>query len=212
MSNHPQPSPQDTSGVRSVLSLASVYRAAQSLIGADRFRQVIADEVLSVSPGDRMLDLGCGTADILGHLPDVEYLGFDPSDRYVDAAVARFDDRGSFVTSLEDVPDEELSGRSIVTAIGVFHHMDDDMVHESLGLARRVLSPGGRFVSVDPTFTDDQHRIARLLISRDRGQHVRTPAEIESLVGDHFTTADVSVRHDLLRTPYTHVIVQATAD
>lgn len=210
MSAQPQSSPQDTSGIRSVLSLAPVYRLAQSLIGADRFRRVIADDVLALADGDRMLDLGCGTADILEYLPDIDYLGFDPSDRYVDAAVARFGHRGTFVTSLDSIPEDVLADRTIVTAIGVFHHMDDDTVHESLDLATRALRPGGRFISVDPTFTDDQHRVARALISRDRGQHVRTPAETEALIAEHFASHDVSVRHDLLRTPYTHVIVQAS--
>lgn len=210
MNAQPESSSQNTSGIRSILSLAPAYRFAQSLIGADEFRRAFADEVLQLTDGDRMLDIGCGTADILDYLPDVDYLGFDPSARYVDAATARFGTRGIFVRSLDDVDDDVLTGRSIVTAIGVFHHMDDDTVRTALGLATHALRPGGRFVSIDPTFTDDQHRVAKWLISRDRGQHVRTPAEIERLLGDYFDAPDVSVHHDLLRTPYTHVIVQAS--
>ncbi|MGA7757948.1 MAG: hypothetical protein WCA57_08880, partial [Ilumatobacteraceae bacterium] len=83
-STSPNPA-QVTTGIRSVLSLASVYRFAQRAIGAEAFRETLAAEVLDVSEGDRILDVGCGTADILDHLPDVDYLGFDSSDRYVDA-------------------------------------------------------------------------------------------------------------------------------
>ncbi len=203
--------PQDTSGLRSILSLAPAYRLAQRLVGADRFRRVLADEVLDLDDDDRVLDIGCGTADILEHLPDLDYVGFDPSRRYVDAASSRFGHRGTFVTSVTDLGDTDVADRSVVTAIGVFHHMDDDTVHESLDLARRVLRPGGRLVSVDPTFTDDQHRVARFLIARDRGRHVRTPDEMTALLRDHFPAAEIQVRHDLLRTPYTHVIVQGHA-
>ena len=210
--SHPSPSSrsQVTTGVRSVLSLASVYRFAQRAIGADAFRRTLVTEVMHVGSGDRLLDIGCGTADIVEYLPDVDYVGFDSSERYVDAARRRFGDRGRFVTAVPATVDEGFGDRTMVTAIGVLHHLDDDTAHDALALASRALQPGGTFVSVDPTFTDDQHRIARFLIERDRGQHVRTPAEMRVLLADHFDEVTAEVRHDLLRTPYTHLIVRAS--
>lgn len=201
---------QNTSGVFSVLSVAPVYRLAQRLIGAEQFRRFLAEDVLVLDDHDRVLDIGCGTADILDHLPGVDYVGFDPSRRYIEAAAARFGSRGEFVTSADEL-DRALEARTVVMAIGVFHHMDDATVHGALELAVRTLRPGGRVVSVDPAFTDDQHPVSRFLISRDRGRHVRRPEEMVALVADHFPEVDVVVRHDLLRLPYTHMIVQATA-
>jgi SAM-dependent methyltransferase len=199
-----------TTGVRSVLSLASVYRLAQRAIGADAFRETLAADILHVGEGDRILDIGCGTADILEHLPDVDYLGFDSSDRYVEAARQRFGDRGRFVTAAPSEVDDTFGDRTVVTAIGVLHHLDDETAHEALELATKALRPGGSFISVDPTLTDDQHRIARFLIEHDRGQFVRTPEQMRALVGHHFDDVDLQVRHDMLRTPYSHVIVRAS--
>ena len=205
----PPPTAQVTTGIRSVLSLASVYRFAQRAIGAEAFRETLASEVLNVSEGDRILDIGCGTADILAHLPDVDYLGFDSSDRYVEAARERFGDRGRFVTAAPVDVDDSLGDRTLVMAIGVLHHLDDETAHEALELAATALQPGGTFVSVDPTLTDDQHAVARFLIKRDRGQFVRTPEQMQHLVSDHFDEVGMEVRHDMLRTPYTHLIVRA---
>lgn len=203
--------PENTSGLRSVLSLAPAYRAAQRLIGADQARRFLTEEILSLGTHDRLLDIGCGTADILEHLPAVDYVGFDPSRRYVAAARSRFGDRGKFVTSLAALGDPGLTDRSVVLAIGVLHHMDDDQAHETLDLALHALRPGGRFVSFDPAFVDGQHWFARFLITRDRGRHVRTPDETAALFHNRFQTVDIQLRHDLLRTPYSHVIVQAFA-
>jgi len=210
MTHDPSNSPaQVTTGVRAILSLASVYRVAQRAIGAEAFRETLVRDVLDVDDGDRLLDIGCGTADIVDHLPDVDYLGFDSSGRYVEAARERFGDRGRFVTAVPTEIDESFGDRTLVTAIGVLHHLDDRTAHEALDLAAASLRPGGAFVSVDPTLVDDQHAVARFLIRRDRGQFVRTPEQMQVLVDDHFDEVEMEIRHDLLRTPYTHLIVRA---
>lgn len=199
---------QRTTGLRSMLSMAPVYRLTQWALGATRVRQTLADEYIHASVDDRVLDLGCGTADILDHIPSTDYLGYDPSDRYVMDATRRFSHRGVFTASREDLA--TVSDRTVVLAIGVLHHMTNDEASELVSVAFDSLVPGGRFVTIDPTFVADQSRIARGLIVRDRGQQVRTPDATRDLVESAFDAVVVSVRHDLLRLPYSHVITQST--
>lgn len=196
------------------------YRTAQNLIGATAFRRTLVEDVLRVGPGERIIDIGCGTADILDDLasvPDLDYVGFDHSEKYIEDACERFGDRGRFVASAAADFDTGLDGatsvmadRTLAIMVGVLHHLDDHQVCGALEVARSALGPGGRFVSIDPTFTDGQHPVARFLASRDRGQHVRTPQRIMELVTPVFPDASPAVRHDLLRVPYSHVITQAT--
>lgn len=202
---------QKTTGWRAVFSLAPVYRFAQKAIGADKVRAVLADEFIRASAADRIVDLGCGTADILDYLPECDYVGVDSSQRYIDDARAHFGDRGTFVTSAAERFDGVAPDRTIALALGVLHHLDDEAASEMLQVASQTLEPGGRFVSFDPTLVEGQHPIAKLLVSRDRGQHVRTPEAQTELVRRWFPAADIVVRHDLLRPPYSHVIVSATA-
>jgi ubiquinone/menaquinone biosynthesis C-methylase UbiE len=149
--------------------LAPVYRTAQRLIGADSFRHTLVSDILDLDTDDRVIDIGCGTADILEHLPELDYVGFDPSQRYVDDARARFGYRGTFLTAAAEHFEAADADRTMAMAIGVLHHMNDESVTELFELARSVLEPGGRLVTIDPALVDGQHRIARLLVSRDRG-------------------------------------------
>lgn len=198
-----------TSGIRSIFSAAPVYRWSQRLVGAERFRETIVGSVLRPTPDERILDVGCGTADILEHLPaGVDYVGIDHSDNYIADARARFGDRGRF--EVGDVSAAETTDRTLVVSIGVLHHLDDEAVRGLFSSAADAAIPGARIVTVDPTLVDGQARIARLMITNDRGQHVRTPEQLRALIEPLVDAVDINVRHDLLRTPYTHAIVDAT--
>jgi SAM-dependent methyltransferase len=197
-----------TSGLRAALSLAPVYRFAQNALGAQRFRDALTQQYIRATADDRVIDVGCGTADILDHLPDLDYLGFDPSDRYVADARSRFGARAQFVTTAADVAGHPTD-RTLALAVGVLHHMDDDLAASTIALAARTLVDDGRMVTIDPTIIDGQPRVARLLAEQDRGRHVRGPGATKTLFA-HFAEVKVTVRHDLLRVPYSHVIVEAS--
>ena len=84
-----------TSGIRSILNHPLVYRCTQWLVGAERLRRHLA-ELIEPTPGLRVLDIGCGPADLLAWLPGVDYVGFDSNANYVAAAQSRFGARGCF--------------------------------------------------------------------------------------------------------------------
>ncbi len=100
----------------------------------------------------------------------------------------------------------------IVMANGVFHHLNDGEATQLAEIASEALKPAGRFCSFDGCFTDDQGRIARYIITKDRGLNVRVPEGYRSLVRPYFLSVELSVRHDMLRIPYTHAILVATKD
>lgn len=208
----PTQTSERTTGLRSVFSLGPVYRIAQRAIGAERVRRFMVEEVIRPVSTDRVLDIGAGTGDILEHLDVAHYVGFDPSAAYVDTARARFGARAQFeVSTVREFHRADLADRTLVLALGVLHHVDDAHADELVALARRSVVDGGRFVSFDPTVTPHQHPVARFLVKNDRGQHVREPSAVEALVRRHFAHVNIIVRHDLLRTPYSHVVVHAHA-
>jgi SAM-dependent methyltransferase len=96
----------------------------------------------------------------------------------------------------------------LVPATGVIHHLDDAQVAKLFALARRVLRPNGRLVTYDGYYVPRQSRIARWLLAKDRGKFVRTREEYLRLALARFSKVEPHLKHDLPRTPYTHLIMR----
>ena len=174
-------------------------------MGAKRGRQWIVRDLIRPFPGMRILDLGCGPAQILGSLPtDVSYVGYDMSADYIAMAKETFGTRGTFhCRLLEQAEVATLEPFDLVMGIGVLHHLDDGTARQFMTLAKAALKPSGRVMTLDPCFAPGQNPIARFLISKDRGQHVRDEAGYRALVEQTFTNVTGAVTHQSW-IPYTH--------
>ena len=194
---------QITTGIRSVLSSPWVYDVFQDIMGAKKVRMDLVHQHILAKEGFRILDIGCGTARILDYLPEVEYYGFDPSQRYIDEAVQRYGSRGKFHCSmLEQAKVSDLGPFDVVIATGLLHHLDDKQAIQLLNLAQSALKPGGRLVTNDPCNDTVQNPISRFLVNRDRGQNVRTPSDYSTLAKSVFPSTSAHVKHWAL-IPYT---------
>jgi hypothetical protein len=63
-------------------------------------------------------------------------------------------------------------------------------------------------VTIDPVFIAGQNPVARLLVSRDRGEHVRDVEGYVRIAERVFADVRATVRGDLMRVPYTHVVLE----
>jgi len=195
--------------VRALLSRPWAYSLFRRFVGRDSTRRTYAREHLRVQAGQRVLDLGCGTGDILEFLPQVYYEGYDISADYIDRARRRFGHRGEFhCRALDDALPAAAATFDLVIAHGVLHHLDDATARTLFGVARRALKPDGRLVTIDGCFVEGQSPLARLFLSLDRGQHVRRREAYERLARAEFEQVQSFVRHDLIRIPYTHLIME----
>ena len=79
-----------------ILDLPRIFNAFTRIVGGDMLA-VFVDRYIRPVEGDKILDIGCGPADILYHLPGVEYVGLDMNSAYINHARKRFGNKGRFL-------------------------------------------------------------------------------------------------------------------
>jgi ubiquinone/menaquinone biosynthesis C-methylase UbiE len=106
-------------------------------------------ETAAIQPGERVLDLGCGTgnAALLAARHSDQVTGIDPATRLLDVARARCDGEQKEVTFLPgeaaSLPVADASTDVIVSVFAVIFAPDPDAAAKEMS---RVLAPGGRIV------------------------------------------------------------------
>ena len=110
-----------------LLEIPRVYDSVLSTVYRPGFRNLFVNELINASSNMRVLDVGCGTADILNRLPPVDYVGLDANPDYLEVARARYGSLGTFANT--DVVGKEFSnlGRfDRILLLGVLHHLADE--------------------------------------------------------------------------------------
>jgi len=201
---------QVETGIRSVLSIPSVYNLVQNLLGATNARKVFVEQYLDCGEVGRLLDIGCGTAELLQWVPKViSYVGFDVSEAYIKSAQDKFNGRNAlfFAKSVSEADLVDIEPFDRIIAVGVIHHLNDDEVENIFRLAAHALKSDGKFISMDPCYIPGQSFLSKALIDRDRGQNVRTCEEYGLLAERVFERVTPHHRNDLLRIPYDHLML-----
>lgn len=196
-------------GLFSLLKYTPVYDAVQRVMNAHNVRANFARDFIRAAPGDTVLDIGCGPAHLLAHLPPVNYIGWEPNPKYVEQARRDYGTRGTFNVGYFGAEQaRSLKNVDIVIVSAVLHHMDDSEAVELFRLLSQVVAANGRIVTLDNVFVRGQNPIAKLLISMDRGRHVRSPDGYLALAKGSFEEVFGTIVHSQIP-PYTYYYMTA---
>lgn len=131
------------------------YDLMAKALGADGARAVLAEQA-AVRPGERALEIGCGTGSLLLLLkqaqPTADAIGLDPDPNAL--AIARRKARRAGVALRLDegfadaLPYDDGSIDVVLSSL-MFHHVPRAGKAGALREVRRVLKPGGRFHMLD---------------------------------------------------------------
>ena len=138
----------------------------------------IINDYIKLNSGAKVLDLGCGPADMLYALPPyIEYIGIDASSNYISSAKNKFQDHKFICTTFDS--NTKLNGKfDIILAIGLIHHLDEKETSINLILnASNVLKEGGQLITFDNILYNGQNWLNRWIIKQDRGNYIRNLRE-----------------------------------
>lgn len=186
-----------------------IYSTVTLLLRGRNTTQSFVNKYVRAKKGDCVLDIGCGTGDILNFLDDIEYHGFDLDPTYIEMAKKRYGARGAFfckAVSRHAFPGE--STFDIILAMGIVHHLRDDEAEQLFELAYHLLKPSGRLITYDGCYTEKQSIVEKFFLNIDRGKYVRTEKAYNDLARSGFSDISSYIRHDLLHIPYTIIIME----
>src|ERR1041385_2409866 len=80
-------------GIRHLLAMPILYDMFQHAVGAYAWRRRVMEDIVIpvLDANSSVLDIGCGTADVVSYLPpSVRYVGFDRNPSYIEKAKRRY--------------------------------------------------------------------------------------------------------------------------
>ena len=192
------------------LKVPLFYNLFQGVVGGNALRRRIIQNHARARPGDKVIDIGCGPAQALQSLPNVEYLGLDIDPDYIAFARQAYGDKGTFVVgdTRSLWSDSRFKHADIVIAIAVLHHLDDEDAVDCIRFAYNALKRGGRLICHDPCWIPNQGMFSKWIMSHDRGRNIRTEQQYRQLVAKFFGNVRAWVDTKPMRIPYVTVLLE----
>ncbi|WGR92932.1 class I SAM-dependent methyltransferase [Bradyrhizobium sp. ISRA443] len=201
---------QRITGLYQLVRAPSIYKGLMFALGADNAIRRYVNEVLEPTPGIKMLDVGCGPANILAYLPSLDYTGIDLNEKHVNYARELYGNRGRFIVgnAANDLRQDENSF-DLINVSALLHHLADREAITLFTSLKRLLKADGRIVTIDNVWLPQQRAAVKLINKLDSGLNIRRPGGYLELLNGLDFDVQTRVFHDLLRIPYDHIVMIA---
>ena len=170
--------------LRTLLEFPFVWNSFEKIIGGSRAKRKFVKNFIIPFEGASILDIGCGTGEIINYMPeDINYVGFDLSNKYIDYAKNKHGNKGDFYCEniTNNISSIQKNTFDFVIALGIIHHLNDNDALILIEKAKNYLKPGGVFMTMDPVYVKNQSKISKFLIDNDRGDYVGNAGRYRSL-------------------------------
>ena len=182
-----------------------LYKFVQETLAAGGHKTIKDFLVKQVTTETQLiLDQGCGTGEYALLFGD-RYTGIDNNPKDIEFAQRRYPGRfilGS-ATNMSQLADSSFD---MVFAVGLHHHLSDDLASEAIIESLRVTKKNGKVVIIDAMLPKNPSNLVGLLLRKmDRGGHVRR-------IDDTFKLMPKSVKYDkavLSSFPFDYVTIVA---
>jgi len=180
-----------------------VYRIIQYIMSGTSFRNSIIKKNIRKS-NLKILDIGCGTTQILEQIPQCDYYGYDIDQRSIQYAKKKYRQKNYhfYCKKFNKTEIKKLPKFDFVIFFGILHHLSNKEADKMLTLCKRIMKKNSKLLTEDPILVEKQNIIAKFLIEKDRGINVRQKKEYINLLKKHFKKIKNKVTHQFF-IPYT---------
>ncbi len=200
--------------IRTILDRPFMYDLYHDIIGREK-KFFVRDYIGDVK-GKKILDVGCGTAQILRYIDGFsEYSGFDMSEEYIAYARKKYGKSPNVKFKLQNINDvtaDEYGKYDIVLMMGIMMNLSDDEISHIMKTLNLLLKDDGRFLSFDSVYLEDTKGIAKFMLDYDRGHHLRDTKGYLDLMNKEWSHVSYDIRLDMLRVPYSEILFTCTKD
>ena len=198
---------QKNKGIYRIISITFFYSLIQRIISATSFREkIIKKYITKHNVNVKVLDVGCGPAEILSVLPNIRYYGFDINPNYINSAKKKYEGRGKFFCKRFTSKDiRNLPKFDHILLLGILHHLSDEEANTLISNIKKVLKKNGNLITQDNTFTKNQNFIAKFLVQMDKGNNVRLKNGYLNILKKHFKKFNSKIYHQKF-IPYTYFV------
>ena len=192
------------------LSHPYVFFVSQKIMSGISFREKIARMHIT-KKNINILDIGCGPAEILGSLNNVNYFGYDINPHYINYDKKRFLTKKPklFCKKFTISELKKLPKFDVVILFGLIHHLTNQENKNLILLCKKALKKNGFVLTEDPVLVNKQNFIAKTLVKLDRGINVKTASEYVNLLKSNFRNVKGKVYHQLF-IPYTWFVMKCS--
>jgi len=180
-----------------------IYKIIQYVMSGTSFRNSIIKKNIRKS-NLKILDIGCGPAQILEHIPQCDYYGYDIDQRSIQYAKKKYRQKNYhfYCKKFNKTEIKKLPKFDFVIFFGILHHLSNKEADKMLTLCKRIMKKNSKLLTEDPILVEKQNIIAKFLIEKDRGINVRQKKEYINLLKKHFKKIKNKVTHQFF-IPYT---------
>ena len=180
-----------------------IYKIIQYVMSGTSFRNSIIKKNIRKS-NLKILDIGCGPAQILEHIPQCDYYGYDIDQRSIQYAKKKYRQKNYhfYCKKFDKTEIKKLPKFDFIIFFGILHHLSNKEADKMLALCKRIMKKNSKLLTEDPILIEKQNVIAKFLIEKDRGTNVRQKKEYINLLKKHFKKIKNKVTHQFF-IPYT---------
>ena len=185
------------------------YKFHQLLFGASKMRKILSKHYIKSDKNTRVLDLCCGTCDIIPYLEFKEYVGVDLNKKYIlhnKAKFASITNASFYCADVNAFIEENNTKFNVVLLLLAMHHIDDASLKTLLKNIFRALPTHGRLVTIDGCRESNITLFEKYLFDNDRGKFIRTKEEYIEIFLSIFKDYQYTISRDLYHIPYNSII------